>query len=129
MSGQECDCHKWYDTSEIGDWLHYLATADRLRTVREHAADPHLWEKHKPGFDRETMTRLISDAGGIRHEFAPEACIKGDGPVMLSNGIHRWERSSALCVPRIPVSVTWSPEETPMIDEWGSTAGFGRSPG
>lgn len=111
---------EWYDTEEIGGWLKLLPGAVRLRTVREHAHDPNLWEPGHFDLDwgREALTRLITEAGGIRSEFALEAQVKGIGPIMLTNGVHRWERATALCIARLPVDVTTIPPARPMTN-WG----------
>lgn len=109
----ECDCHKWYDTAEVGDWPKARhACPQPWPTVRECAADRDIWEahRHKPGFDREMLTRLIAESGGVSHEHALWAYTQEDGTVILENGVHRWERSDALGFKRLPVEMALKAE-------------------
>jgi hypothetical protein len=103
---------KWYDTAEIGDWPKARhGDPQPWPTVRECAADPGIWDRHEAGFDRETLTRLIVEAGGVSHEHALWAYTQEDGTVVLENGVHRWERSDALGFKRLPVEMP--PEAEP----------------
>lgn len=112
----ECGCHEWYDTSEVGDWPRYLPGAVPARSVREHAADPGLWDA--ADLTRETLSRLIAEAGGVRHDFPLLAQVVTGGPVMPTDGIHRWAVAAELGIPRLPFVVTRIPPESPMT-EWG----------
>jgi hypothetical protein len=109
----ECDCHKWYDTAEVGGWpTARHGDPQPWPTVRERAADPGIWEtrRHEAGFDRETLTRLIAEAGGVSHGHALCAYTQEDGTVVLTNGVHRWERSAALGFERLPVEMALKAE-------------------
>lgn len=130
MSAPECACHGWYDTEEIGGWFDNLlgARASQPKLVRDVVATEAIWERSEMSHD-ELMSAILASGCRIGHDHALRAWTLADGRRTLSNGVHRWAVSVEMGITRIPVDMTTLPEETPMIDEWGSTAGFGRSQG
>ena len=104
---------KWYDTAEVGDWLTHttVGPGEPPETVRKRAADPSLWDVSRRAADhgkilnRDELTSLITEAGGVSREYALQATRRANGSIVLTDGVHRWERSDALGVKRLPVEM------------------------
>jgi hypothetical protein len=110
----ECDCHAWYNTTVIGDWVQGHTLKDMV-AVRVLAADPGIWTPPRCELPREILTARILAAGGISHEHALTARTWLDGTIELSNGVHRWSVAAGLGVRRIPIEADW---ERDQPDPW-----------
>lgn len=101
----ECSCHQWYDTDEIGDWLHELGVCARFPVRR--LATVGIWDQghFEPQWGREKLTALIREAGGVVHAHALAATTRLEGTVVLDNGLHRWSIAAELGIRRLPVDM------------------------
>jgi hypothetical protein len=115
VSAPECDCHKWYDTEEIGGWYDNLlgARASQPKLVRDVVATEAIWDRSE--MSRDELTAAILKAGRrISHDYALGAWTLNDGRVSLNNGVHRWAIATELGIVRIPVEM----HTLPSVSAW-----------
>jgi hypothetical protein len=112
----ECDCHRWYEIAEIGEWTQGSGGGPLYaRPVREIVATDDIWERSETY--RETLMAGIRAARGITCAHALLATTYLDGHVGLNNGVHRWALAAELGIERVPVEMLY--EQEPVWPSWG----------
>jgi hypothetical protein len=108
----DCDCHGWYDITEIGAWLVQRAGS---RTVRDWASNGGIWRPGHCELSHEELTSMIRGAGGISCGHALKAMTRLSGEIELTNGLHRWAVSAELGIRLVPVEMI---TETEPVWAW-----------